>query len=259
MIDSFSNRFGFTVPDAEITIRGDAPEELRAAIILVAERIGMTPTMIRSVMCKVLLVRPDPDNWTDYPNVYTEINWLIDGCAWYKVYDIAEALYEAHPRLREQFSNDLNQFFREKGIGWELRDGRIEFRGQGFSQSTQQAVNVLKQSNRPTAANEIDEAIRAISRRPEPDATGAAYHAMAALEATSRDISGQHNATLGKLIREIDLPKPLDTAIEKMWGYASDNARHVREGKTVNDAEAELIVSISSALCTFLSRRDEAR
>ena len=259
MNDSFSNRFGYTVPDAEITIRGDAPEELRAAIILIAERIGMTPTMIRSVMCKVLLVRPDPNNWSDYPNVYEEINWLIDDCEWYKVYDIAEELYKAYPQFEEEFSKDLNQFFREKGIGWELRDGHIEFRGQGFSQSTQQAVNVLKQSNRPTAANEIDEEIRAISRRPELDATGAANHAVVALEATARDVTGQHNATLGKLIREIDLPKPLDTAIEKMWGYASDNARHIREGKTVNDAEAELIVSVSSALCTFLSRRDEAQ
>ena len=258
MIDSFPNRFGYTAPDAEITIREDAPEELRVATILIAERTGMTPNMIRQVMCKVLLVRPDPNNWSDYPNVHEEINWLIDDCEWYKVYEISEALHEAYPHLSEQFSKELNQFFREKGIGWELRDGRIEFRGQGFSQSTQQAVDALKQSNRPTAANEINEAIRAISRRPEPDATGAAYHAIAALEATARDVAGQHKATLGKLIRELDLPKPLDTAIEKMWGYASDNARHIREGKTVNKTEAELIVSVSSALCTFLSRRDEA-
>jgi hypothetical protein len=31
--------------------------------------------------------------------------------------------------------------------------------------------------------------------------------------------------------------------LKKLWGYASDRARHVREGQAVETAEAELVVS----------------
>ena len=40
-------------------------------------------------------------------------------------------------------------------------------------------------------------------------------------------------------------------------GYASDRARHVREGDVVDTTEAELVVSVAGALCTFLVKRDD--
>ena len=94
-----------------------------------------------------------------------------------------------------------------------------------------------------------------ISRRPEPDITGAVQHAMAALEATAREVAGQPNPTLGKLVPELDLPAPLDRAVHKLWGYASEHGRHIREGQTVEHAEAELIVTVSGTLCAFLTHR----
>ena len=78
---------------------------------------------------------------------------------------------------------------------------------------------------------------------------------MAGFESAARDVVGQSNRTLGQLVSELDLPRPLDTAVEKLWGYASDRARHIREGQTVDTAEAELVVSVACAVCTFLTRR----
>jgi hypothetical protein len=47
---------------------------------------------------------------------------------------------------------------------------------------------------------------------------------MAALECVAREVSHDERATLGEIIQrhgaEIGIPKPLDTAIERMWGYA---------------------------------------
>ena len=103
---------------------------------------------------------------------------------------------------------------------------------------------------------EMREALKDISRRPEPDRTGAIQHAMAALEATAREVTGKPKPTLGKLIPELDLPKPLDTAVEKLWGYACDHARHGKEGRTVGTDETELLVSVACAVCTFLTKRD---
>ena len=99
------------------------------------------------------------------------------------------------------------------------------------------------------------EALRDISRRPEPDITGSIQHAMAALEATAREVTGQSNPTLGKLVPMLNLPAPLDQAVHKLWGYASERGRHIREQELVDHSEAELIVAIAGALCAFLAQR----
>ena len=88
--------------------------------------------------------------------------------------------------------------------------------------------------------------------------TGAIQHACAAMEATARDVMGD-SATFGALAKRLDLPKPLDTAAEKLWGYASNNARHGLEGQQVDTPEAELIVSVACAICTYLAKRAETQ
>jgi hypothetical protein len=259
MDESFSDRHGYKSEDVEISVREDAPAELRYAIPLIAQATGMSPSAMRRAVCQVLLIPPDRNNWSEYPNVWEEVNQLISDCPWHKVYDTVEALYaeasSGYPDHSQAFAERLNQFFREKGIGWQIQDGKITFRGsEVFQESTREAILTLTHTGRESAANEIHEALRDISRRPEPDITGAIQHAVAALESTARDVLRQPNRTLGQLIRDLQLPKPLDAAVEKLWGYASDRARHVREGQEIQVAEAELLVSVSCAVCTFLSR-----
>ena len=256
----FSDRHGFRPPYREITIREDAPTKVRDAVIMLARQAEMTPHEMREDICAVLLETPDPNNWSNYPNIWNEVLSLIKRCPWYKVYDIAEALHwtlsEGGADVAEQYEDRLNQCFREHGIGWEMRDGKVVFRGEGtFSQTTKEAEESLKLSGRERAANEIREALKDISRRPEPDVTGSIQHAMAALEATARHITGRPNSTLGKLAGLLGLPSPLDSAVQKLWGFASERARHVREGQTVDTSEAELIVGVACAVCVFLSQR----
>ena len=74
---------------------------------------------------------------------------------------------------------------------------------------------------------------------------------MAALETTAREVAGQPNPTLGKLIPMLNLPAPLDQAIHKLWGYASEYGRHIREQQDVNHVEADLVVTIAGALCAY--------
>jgi AbiJ N-terminal domain 4 len=256
----FSNRHGYGAADAEITVREDAPDDLRYAVAEIARSAGMKPSGIRTIACRVLLVTPDRNNWSEYPNIWEETLRLLSDCAWFKVYDIAEAAWrslEHDDENRGLFGDELNRFFREKGIGWELKapDGIVFRGGETFVAATNEATQVLEAAGLATAANEIHEALRDISRRPIPDRTGAIQHAIAALECTAREVAGEPNATLGSLIPKLNLPKPLDLATEKLWGFASDRARHVREGKSVSDDEAELIVSVSCAVSAFLTRR----
>ena len=92
---------------------------------------------------------------------------------------------------------------------------------------------------------------------PNADLAGAIYHAMGALEAVARDLTGDHRATLGQIVNRNAqlLPRPLDTALSQVWGYASNEARHVQEGREPRREEAELIVGLAAAVTTYLTRR----
>ncbi len=129
--------------------------------------------------------------------------------------------------------------------------------GKAVSGNAVAAAQAATAADRPNAAREIGEAQRDLARRPEPDCTGAVQHAMAALEAVARDVAGDQDATFGTILKaKPDLfPKPLDVVMGKIWGYASEMARHVREGDTLEVVEVELLVSLAAAGVTYLAKK----
>ncbi len=267
MSDSFSKRHGFhQVHEVPILVRTDAPGDLRAELLLLAYDSGFSPKSLRPVVCRALKKRPDPNNWSEDPNIRGEVRSLIDDCEWYRIYDIAEAIDSAMQKdpssfKHEKFETELNEYFVENGIGWRLAEGRIEVRGAEVSeQSFQQAVSVLTDLGLTTAGKELHEAKNDLSRRPLPDITGAIQHSMAALECVARVACGDGKATLGDIIkRHSDLiPKPLDEAVTKVWGFASENARHINEGREPSFEEAELVVSMVAGVCTYLAKKNGA-
>ena len=146
----------------------------------------------------------------------------------------------------------------EAGVGWRLGNGLLESRGpEAFEAAVDSARISLEESGLTTARKEIHEALRDLSQRPEPDLTGAVFHAMAALECTAREAVEDEHATLGEILKRYPdlLPKPLDDALSKMWGYASEKARHLREGGTPSRAEAELIVGVAASACNYVASK----
>ena len=263
--ERFSTRFGHGPAAADITVRESAPQELRDAILIIArDEMGFGPSTIRGVLCKVLRKLPNPDNWTAYPNVWNECLELTGGMQWYRFYDFLEALSgavldtqgldEAH-----RWEGLVNEYFLEAGVGWKLVHGALESRGpEAFEVTVTSAATALLEARMPTAQQEIHEALRDLSRRPTPDVTGAIQHAMAALECTAREYVGDPQATLGAIIarhRGVLFPRPLDEGIEKLWGYASETGRHLREGRAPGRAEAELVVGVASAACLYLATK----
>src|SRR5713101_2971668 len=135
----------------------------------------------------------------------------------------------------KEFSDHLNRLFEEHGIGWKIVRGEITTRGtEAFERAVARATARAKKAGYETPETELEEARRDLSRRPKPDITGTIQHCMAALECTARIVSGNERATLGEIIArhaaKLSIPRPLDDAIQKAWGYASEMARHVREG-----------------------------
>lgn len=258
----FSNRHGHAPKEREISIREDIPQEFREAFLLIATDVCQYPSVVRDIICKVLKRLPNRDNWSEYPNVWEEIQGLVLSCEWFRVYDIAEAVFArlaaTNPEKAEIFQQQINQTFKELGIGWQLTGGLIQTRGpEVFESSVRTATTILDITGRITAKSEMHEALVDLSRKPEPDLTGAIQHAMVALECVARDICGESKATLGEIIKKHPnvVPRPLDDVISKAWGYASEMARHLKEGRTPDREEAELIVGLAAICATYIVQK----
>lgn len=269
---SFSRRHGFQPSEPPITIWDDAPEDFRHALLSTAnDKCGLKPYTLRDIVCGVLRKRPDPNNWSEYPNVWGEVEGHVYSCEWYRVYDITEAVRShlvekaSYPADEDAkvvlFDEEINAAFRDLGIGWQIQDGQIQTRGDdAFEKVVAAAKDALGAAGKVTAHTELQEALKDISRRPEPDATGAVQHSMAALECVAKDVTGLPNATLGQILgrHSTIVPKPLDQAVDKVWGFASDKARHVREGQALDRHEAHLVVGIAATLVNYLVHKTGA-
>lgn len=138
--------------------------------------------------------------------------------------------------------------------------GQVVTRGaEEFEHAVVAAVGELEDANLYTARTELQEARHDLSRRPEPDITGTIQHCMAALEATARVLANDPRATLGEIVgrraAELGIPRPLDSALQQIWGYASEMGRHLREGRDPTREEAELLLGTASTMITYLLQR----
>jgi hypothetical protein len=256
--ERFSQRRGIRPSITEITIRDEAPRELREAVLQIAREAGCGPSGQRSILTRILRVLPDSNNWSEYPNVWGEVQELILRADWYSVYDYIEALHQSilqsDPAMAAWFAREINDFMVASGIGWQLNEGVVEVRGPEAFEAALAGARDTAARRLPRAQLELHEALADLSRRPAPDLTGAIQHATAAMEAVARVVSGDDRATLGALLSRSPrlLPKPLDSALEKIWGYASEVARHGREGTTLTEVEVELVVGLIGQLVTYL-------
>jgi len=263
----FSARYGFDAIPPKITIVRDFPIEHREAVIRIAKQLGTDTVLLREAMLEVLITGIDTSDWNhDY--IWPKLIYALDECDWPEVYEISEEIYKimksTHTSFgksvridrQQEYMERLNHFFMKKGFGWEMRNGLIEYRGsEPFRIATISAEQSLQDRGFDHSANEIREAMRDLSRRPEPDLAGAVYHATQALEAIAGIDTKSSGKSLGKMIPSLNLPAPLDEATHKLWGFVSGYVRHGDEEKQIDEEEAEMAVTIACALTTFIAKR----
>lgn len=256
-MEHFSSRLGFET-EPEIAHRYSAPPELRSKIVDIAYGANMAPTVVRKTVCRCLCEAPD-FRIGHNEGIDAEIRDLLANCAWYDAYNVIEAIYEdSAPVEREYFETKINAVFRREGIGWQLVGGKITYRGEGAFESIAQAtLEHLEHTGLATGGKEFQGAIADLSHRPEPRLPGAIDHAYKAVECVMRSVCGDDDATLGNLLKRYKgtIPPPLDTAVAKLWGYASQYGRHRSEGKDPQADEVALAVHVAAAVVIYLSKK----
>lgn len=261
MQESFAKRFGYSLKEKEITIRDAAPEGLRSYILEVMYDLGYLPSVLRTIVCRVLKVAPDVQgNWSERPNIDYEVRDHLNNCEWFFVYDVIEAFYAKlrNTDERTKFEDEINDYFKMNGIDWKLTNGIVQVRGdEVFEKSVSKVTGILDAAKLQTAKSEIKEALIDLSRRPHPDLTGAIQHSLASLECVVREVTGDKNSTLGDLMKKFPgvIPPPLDQAVTKIWGFTSEQGRHLREGREPQHLETELVVEVTAAISGYLGKR----
>lgn len=254
----FSRREDVALKVPEVSIITDAPDSLRNYLFLIILQTDLGLKEIRRCLSCYSRAE-DPQNWGENDFMKEEIRRLIQDCEWFYVYDVIEAIYQKLTKdKQETFSQEINRFFCKEGIGWKLQDGLIQYRGNEDGELIlKSACQDLEQKGQETSTNELREAIKDFSRKPNPDLTGVIQHSNAALECLARKYADMPNKTLGKIITDKRdcFPQPIDEAIHKLWGYASNYGRHVQEGNPPSREEAELVLYLSASLCSYLSKK----
>lgn len=275
------NRVQLGLPDRNIT--DDATRPARLGIVLAAEA-PLKPNAIRKVVCRRLVIEPDPGNWTEYPNVWEEVKSLVQDRPWYRVFDIAEDLYRSidesgrPPGVDEQMWNALratrvaspggdratqfevavNEVLANEGIAWVMEGGLIVRYGFDEVRSAiHRASEGLSDAGLTDGADTFRGAIEALSARPRPNVRGAVTSALGALEGAMRAATGEPKLTLGELLKRYPhvFPPPMNEVFGQTWGYASDTARHFKEGGAPDPVEAEFIVGLAAVAATYLARK----
>ena len=260
MRERFSKRIGININSKPIVVRYDVPEELRHFLSnLLLQMNHGTLKSLRGIVCKAAMIAPDPSNWGENEFMRFEIGDIIERCEWYRVYEIIEVAYErvVSKEDKQEYEDIINEYFMEKGIGWKMERGELTVRGEdAFESDIASTRKSLSDAGLTTSATEIKEAINDLSRVPDPDITGAIQHA-GALECVARETVGSKE-TLGALIKahpEI-VPAPINEVISKLFGFASEKGRHLKEGNLPTYEEAELVVHLASSLCTYLCKKN---
>ncbi len=258
---SFSHRRGYDVAKP-IRFREELPAHLRLNILEWLYRY-LPVNDVREAVCEsVLKIVPNASNNHDFLQI-EEVKTHVLQWEWFCTYDLLEFLHEwvsykdkhlpTYERRLPRFESDFNEFFIKYGIGWEFEDGKIVTRGdEGFEQSVNAAASQLRESHRPTAAQHISSAIRALSERPKANTPGAVSHATSSVECLLNDITGDA-MTLGKYLdtHPVLFHPALKKALDGVYGYASDaGARHGKEGKEPTFEEAQFVVTICAAATT---------
>lgn len=250
----FSQRHGLETPGASTVARKSVPRELRGLLLshLTHHMSGTAASFVGEVL-------GSPPRAHDTKRMNEEMYRLTYRCKWYQVFDVIEALYRCQ-KDKKRFQDWINRELLRYGLKcWRMKRGKIEPEIPGELQDkVQDASNTLDQAGLLSIKGRLDLARRALSVRPDPDTKGAISHATAALEGLVCEVLSSCG-TLGDLVKRLDIPQPLVSAIEKLWGYASQYGRHENPNRAPTLEDARLVLGLCALFISYLPEKYKDR
>ena len=255
MIDQpFSRREGLRTD--EPLIYDDSPTQLRYGLREVLEELGFSvPSSQRFILCKALRIMPNRDNWSEHPNIESEVQDLIAVEPWHKFFDAIERIPKF---LAEEdvplYYEKMNALFSEERIGYRLDSGIIVRLGtEEFHEAIRLARIALGSERFAEPRRQFERGYEFRNRRP-PDWSNAIKEAVNSVEGLLQVIYSRPSVSLTTITSE-DLPPELPGGIKQLFrslysqGSGTIGARHASiGGNEPTGPRAELALHVAAAL-----------
>ena len=240
-------------------IYDDAPGALRAGLREVLEGIGYRkPSSQRRVLSKALRVNSDNQNWSEYPNIDSEVEDLIASGPWYKFFDALERMRQF--LLEEEvatYYEKMNTLFAEERIGYRFETGNIVRIGtEEFHVAVTGAQYALQDARFVEPRRQFERAYEFRNQRPA-DWANAIKEAVNSVEAVLQVIYRRPSVALPTIVSE-NFPDELPGGIDKLFrslysqGSGTTGAHHASiGGNEPTGPRAELAIHIAAALHAF--------
>lgn len=253
--DSFSNRYGYAHEKGDL-IYENAPEQVRVGLReVLAECSYDSPSPQRAIICKALRIRPDPNNWSEYPNIDYEVDSLIHDCEWFRFYDMCERI--AQNMASSLFEEKFNKLLREEHVGYQMKEGKmLKIGSKEFDEAVSESRVELGNPRFAVASGQFEKALAFRNSMP-PDYPNAVKEAINALEGTLQVLVNMPGTALPTLLSSLQpsLPSGLKKIYDGLYAYgsASEGARHAGVGGPLPTAgEAEIIIHTAAAATRYV-------
>lgn len=273
---SFSERYGYTKP-SDVIIREKITPEIQNAILNCYDQLY--ERMNKSFFHSEVGLQMEKYLWTnflnkrkiDFDNNPILIKYINDVTyVWHKKLDLIELsvkyLYgyieeNSMPSDREvrTFVKELNGEFKRLNFAYRVIDMEI---AEITSEEEIVAIEEALANSKDNIRTHLNNALKLYAQKPTGDYRNSIKESITAVEAISRNITGEKVLNLKKMEEKgLIIPSVLRQAFEKLYGYTNDEKTGIRhalmddEGSYVPQAEEALFMLVScSAFINYLNK-----
>ncbi|OAV75640.1 hypothetical protein Barb7_00722 [Bacteroidales bacterium Barb7] len=263
----FSERYGYVQPSA-VLIREKLTDELQNAICTAYDSLAFQEgfvytSMEKHLWCYFLNKRlADFENRWGTPNVVV-VSFLYDSTReWYKKLDMIEATIDylknkAHG-CYSSLVEYLNHEFKRLNFAYRIvNDQIVEVTSEEEILTIESALN----NSSDSVKEHFQTALELLSKRPDGDYRNSIKESISAVEAFTREITGEKTLNFKKMeSKGITIPPVLRKSFESLYGYTNDSsvgARHpLLENSNVPDADEAIFMLVAcSAFINYLTKK----
>lgn len=271
----FSERYGYTKP-SDVIIRGKITPEVQNAICNCMDKFinklneieTDSKQNIFNVIEKEIYVHYFNQRESTYKNGFSIEYIQNPQTIWYIILDILELIlqkiqlisddytwyFEAYNKLK----TSLNDEFERLNFGYRIIENQItEITSEYEIKTIESAI----QENKDNIREHLNKALELYSKRPTADYRNSIKESISAVEAISRNITGENVLNIKKMEEKgVVVPNVLRKAFEYLYGYTNDKTTGIRhalmEDTNAPQAEEALFMLVScSAFINYLNKK----
>lgn len=263
----FSERYGYLKP-SDVIIREKITPEIQNAICTVYDqlifefndmRISNAYTLMEEYLWCYFLNNRKMDFYLNYgKHEVVATDFIINSLnKWHQKLDLIE---ETIKYLKNEyhmngmhvdiiFKNKLNKEFERLNFGYRIIDGLIT---EITSEQEIQSIEKALEENKDNVRIHLNNALKALSIRPTGDYRNSIKESISAVEAFSREITGENNLNFKKMeTKGLKIPSILQEAFKKLYGYTNHADTGIRH--SLMDETAEYVPRADEALYMLIT------